>query len=90
MEDEIHFLIQCDQCPGGDSLTFGTGVLMCLFGVLNFGVLNFEVQNDTICGLKFGVGEIILDLIFLVYHCPSHFLSIKFFFETGQLIICGL
>ena len=38
-------------------------------------------------GFKFGVGEIIWGLIFLVCHCPSHFLSIKFFFETGQLFI---
>ena len=28
--------------------------------------------------------------MFLVCHCPSHFLSVKLFFETGQLIIWGL
>ena len=39
---------------------------------------------------SFGVGEIIWGLIFLVCHCPSHFLSIKVYFRTGQLIIWGL
>ena len=43
-----------------------------------------------LCGLKFGVGEIIWDLMFLVCHCPSHFPSIKFSFGTGQLIFWGL
>ena len=50
-----------------------------------------------IWGLPFGVGEVICgvgeitwSVIFLVCHCPSHFLSVKFFFETGQLIIWGL
>ena len=39
------------QSSGGDSLTFGMGVLMCLFGVCqlgqekSFGVGNFEVSN---------------------------------------------
>ena len=35
----------------------------------------------------FGVGEIILGLIFLLCHYPGHFLSIKLLLETGQLII---
>ena len=30
--------------------------------------------------LHFGVGEIIWGLIFLVFHCPIHFLSIKLLF----------
>ena len=51
----------------GDSVTFGTGVLMYLFGVCNlklFGVggiiwgLKFRGPKCAICGLKFGAGEI--------------------------------
>ena len=63
---------------------------------LQFGVgkiiwgLKFRSPKCAICGLKFGVKKIICGLIFLVCHCPSHFLSIKFPFETGQLIIWGL
>ena len=38
----------------------------------------------------FGIGEIIWGLIFLVRHCPSHFVSTKFVFLTGQLIIWDL
>ena len=38
-------------------LTFGTGVLMCLFGV-----------SKIIWGLKFGIGEIIWGLQFLLCH----------------------
>ena len=70
----------------GDSLTFGTGVLMRLFGVCIwntaklFGGLKFQSPKCATCSLKFEVGEIIWGLIFLVCHCPSHFLSIKFFF----------
>ena len=53
--------------------------------------LKFRSPKCVICGLQFGVGEIIWGLIFLACHCPSHFLSIKFFFfETGQLIIWDL
>ena len=37
-----------------------------------------------------GISKIIWGVIFIVCHCPSHFLSIKFVFETGQLIIWGL
>ena len=48
-----------------------------------------EVSN-VLCGLKFGVGEIIWSVIFLVCHSRSHFLGIKFVFEAGQLIIWGL
>ena len=41
-----------------------------------------------ICDMKYGVGEIIRGLIFLVCNCPSHFLSIDLsFYETEQLII---
>ena len=64
------------------SLQFGVGEI--LWG------LKFQGPKCAIFGLKFGVGEIIWGLIFPVCHCPSHFLSIKFFFETGQLIIWGL
>ena len=84
-----HFFITKE----GDALTFRTGSLMCLFGVFNLGqaiFLGSEMLRCLMCyisGLKFGVGEIIWSLIFLVCHCPSHFLSIKFFFVTGQLII---
>ena len=49
-----------------------------------------EISKSKICGLKFWEGEITWSLIFLVAHCPSHFLSIKLFLETGQLIIWGL
>ena len=46
-----------------------------------FGV-KISRHKCVICGLKFGVGEIIWGLIFLVWHCPSHFLSIKFCFRS--------
>ena len=52
--------------------------------------LKFQGPKCAICGLKSGEGEIIWDLIFLVSHCPSHFLSIKLLLETGQLITWGL
>ena len=51
--------------------------------------LKLRDPRCAICGMKFGVGEIILGLIFLVCHCPSHFPGIKLFFKTGQLIIWG-
>ena len=41
----------------------------------------FPCPKSPVCGLTFGVGEIIWGLIFLVCHCPSHFLSIKVYFE---------
>ena len=55
------------ETPGGNSLTFGTGVLMCLFGVgeIIWG-LKFRGPKCAICGLKFAVGQIIWGLIFLV------------------------
>ena len=45
---------------GGDSLTFGTGVLMCLFGVgkIIWG-LKFRGPKCAICDLNFGTGKII-------------------------------
>ena len=52
--------------------------------------LKFRGPKCAVCGLKFGVGEIIWGLLFLVCHCPIHFISVKLFFETGQLIIWGL
>ena len=52
--------------------------------------LKFQGPKCAICGLKFEVGEIIGGLILLICHCPSHFLGIKIFFETRQLIIWGL
>ena len=60
---------------------------MCLFAV-GKNYLAYEISRSecTIYGLKFGVGEIIWGLIFLVYHCPSHFLNISSF-GTGQLTI---
>ena len=80
---------------GGDSLTFGTGVLNVLIWGLPFGIgeiiwgLKFRGPKYAICGLKFGVGKITWSPIFLLCHCLSHFLSIKLVFETGQLIIWG-
>ena len=73
---------------GGDLLDFWYRVLMCLFGVgeIIWG-LKLEVSKCAIRGLKCGVGKIIWGLIFLVCHCPNHFLTIKFFFETGRQII---
>ena len=67
------------------------GMLMCLFevGEIIWGLKSRGPKCAT-CGLKFEVGEIIWGLIFLVYHCPSSFLGIKFVFETGQLITWGL
>ena len=61
---------------GGDYLTLGMGVLMCLFGSA---VRKFRGLKCATCGLKFGEGKIIWGLVFLVCHCPSHFLSIKVF-----------
>ena len=74
-----------------DSLTFGTGAKVLIFGVgeIIWG-LKFQCPKCAICGLKVRESEIIWGLIFLVSHCPSHFLSIKLFLETGQLIIGGL
>ena len=47
---------------------------------LQFGVggiiWGLKGHRCTICGLKFRVGEITWGLIFLVCHCPSHFLCI--------------
>ena len=66
-------------------LQFGEGKLIF--------ILKFQGTKSAICGLKYGVGEIIWGLIFLVCHCPSHFLSIKFWlfgvFEKVDLIIWG-
>ena len=81
---------------GGGLLDFKNGGANVLIWGLQFVVgqiiwgLKFRGPKCAICGLKFGVREIIWGLIFLVSHCPSHFLSIKLFFETGQLIIWGL
>ena len=52
--------------------------------------LKFRGPKCAICGLKFGVEDIIRGMIFLVCHCPNHFLGINSLFETGQLIIWGL
>ena len=52
--------------------------------------LKFRGSKSAVCGLKFRVDEIILGLIFLVCHCPNHFLSMKVYFGTGQLIVWGL
>ena len=72
-------------------MTFGTGVLICLFGVAEIvWGLKFQGPRCAICGLKFWEGKIIWGLIFLVCHYPSHFLGIKLFLETGQLIIWDL
>ena len=55
------------ETPEGNSLTFGTGVLMCLFGVGEIiWSLKFRGPKCAICGLKFAVGQIIWGLIFLV------------------------
>ena len=55
------------ETAGGNSLTFGTGVLICLFGVgeIIWG-LKFRGPKCAICGLKFAVSQIIWSLIFLV------------------------
>ena len=75
----------------GDSLTFRTGAIVLIFGIGEiFWGLKFQCPKCTICGLKFWEGEIIWGLVFLVSLCPNHFLSIKLFLETGQLIIWGL
>ena len=73
------------------SLTFGKGANVLIFGVgeIIFG-LKFQCPKCGTCGLKFWEGEIIWGLILLVSHCPSHFLSVKLFLKTGQLIIWGL
>ena len=51
--------LNLSQIPGGDSVTFGTGVLMCLFGVgeIIWG-LKFWGHKCATCGLKCGVGEV--------------------------------
>ena len=63
-------------------LQFGLGEIIC--------GLKFRGSSCAICGLKSAVGEIILGLIFLVCHCPNHFLVSSSFSETGQLIIFGV
>ena len=67
----------------GDSLTFRTGLLMCLFGVgeIIFSLKFRGLKCAAIFGLEFGESEIIWALIFLVCHCPNHFLSFKDFFS---------
>ena len=52
--------------------------------------LKFRGPECAICDLKFAVGEIIWGLIFLVLSLSKPFLSIKFVFETGQLVNWGL
>ena len=70
---------------GGNSLTFEKGVLNVLIWGLNIEVgeiiwgLKFRRPKFAFSCLKFGVGEIIRGQLFIVCHCPSHFLSIKFF-----------
>ena len=49
--------------------------------------LRFRGPKCAIWGQKFRVGEMIWGLIFLVCDCQCHFLNIKFFFATRQLII---
>ena len=73
------------------SLTSGKCANVLIFGVgeIIWG-LKFQSPKCGICGLKFWEGEIIWGLILLVSHCPSHFLSVKLFLKTGQLIIWGL
>ena len=55
-------------------------MLMYLFGVgqIIWG-LKFRGPKCAICDLKFVVGKIIWGLIFLICHCPSHFLVSSFF-----------
>ena len=55
------------ETTGGNSLTFGKGVLMCLLGEgkIIWGV-KFRGPKCAICGLKFAVGQIICGLIFLL------------------------
>ena len=74
-----------------DSFIFGMGANVLIFGVGEImWDLKFQCPKCAISGLKVWEGKIIWGLIFLVTHCPSHFLSIKLFLETGQLIIWGL
>ena len=88
--------ISADIIPRGELLDVLNGGANVLIWGLKFGVgeiiwgLKFQDPKCAICGLKSRVDKIIWGLIFLVRHCPSHFLSIKFVFETGQVIIWGL
>ena len=67
--------------PGGQVLVFLNGAdYVLIWGRRNYLGSEFRDPKCAICGLKFGVGEIIWDLIFLVYRCPSQFLRIKLFF----------
>ena len=76
---------------GGNSSTSETWVLMYLFALDKIiRGLKFLGPKCGVFGLKFGEGKIIWGLIFLVCHCGSHFLSIKFVFLIGQVIIWGL
>ena len=71
--------------PRRELLDFWNGGANVLIWGLSFGAseiiwgLKFRGPKCAICGLKSGVGKIIWGLIFPVCHCPSHFLSIKFF-----------
>ena len=55
-------------------------------------IWGLKFKSSQMCHLWSGIlgRRDYLGLIFLVSHCPSHFLSIKLFLETGQLIIWGL
>ena len=67
----------------GDSLTFGMGVLMCLFGVGEI-IWGLKIRpKSAICCLKFRVGEIIWGVIFLL----CHFLVSSFSSKLDSLLI---
>ena len=51
------------------------GANVLIWGRRNFLGLKFRDPSCAICSLKFAVDKIIWGLIFLVCHCPSHFLS---------------
>ena len=80
---------------GRDSLTFGTGVLMCLFGICNLGwakfveVWNLEVPDVLSVVWIWGRRDYLWSDI-LVCSCSSHFLSIKFFFSKLDGMLFGV
>ena len=73
---------------GVESLTFWTGVLMCLFGVWSLGKaklfgLKFRGPTCAVCAQKIGVDQIIWGMIFRLCQFLSHFLVPSWFWNCS-------
>ena len=49
----------------------------------------FRGSRCAICGLRVELGKVICGLIFLVYNCPNHFLSIEVFIRNWTAVYLG-